>query len=573
MRFFNLDIEHHGCYPWQFTEGRKCTLRLRCNERARQVEVVFGDPFWFIDGDKLRPNLHKSAMELTHELLDDKFYTITIGMETHKLRYHFIITLEDGSRVFLTESGITEPVSEEFIRPFQVPYVFEDEHYCAPCWAEDTVWYQIFPERFSRDGAYAPDFVPTRENRWGGTLKGIEKHVPYLARLGVQGVYLNPVFKSPSNHRYDTTDYSLIDPMLGTEEDFSSLVKTLHENGLRIMLDGVFNHCSWEHPFWQDVIKNGKSSPYYSWFYIDDVEYLAGTELKELTSDRIRERRPFECFAFAANMPKWNTENDAVIHYLVSQAVRWTEKYEIDAWRLDVPDEVSMRFLQAFRRRIREAGDGTYIIGEIWQEPTRWIERAAFDGTMDYPLYFAVRDFAMLGEDDLGAFAARIKKRYLSMPESVHHFEMSFCSNHDIPRALTLCGGDRTRARTALFFSMLLGGAVSIYYGDETGMTGGEDPLNRGAMNWYAQDGELFRFYSDMIRLKREHLRGLSLQSMELSGDVLKLTFSGEKPFVAFITAPGGKSAADVPEGKKLLYGTAETADGVTYICSFALFG
>ena len=124
-----------------------------------------------------------------------------------------------------------------------------------------------------------------------------------------------------------------------------------------------------------------------------------------------------------------------------------------------------------------------------------------------------------------------------------------------------------------VFLSVLLGGAFSVYYGDEKGMTGGEDPLNRGAMNWCVQDGDMLRFYSDMIQLKRERLRGASLRSMELSDGVLKLMFSGEKTYIAFITAPGGKSPADLPEGKNLLSGTVETVNGVTYICSFALFG
>ena len=312
MRLLHYSMEHRADYPWQFVTGSTCTLRLRCNEPIRSINVVFGDPFWFLHGDRRRPNLHTLPVEDKKTFLGDTFYSVTLEMETRKLRYHFEIVLENGETVFLSETGVTEPLSEEFLRAFQVPYVYPAEHYAAPAWARNTVWYQIFPDRFSRDNESTEAFVPTRKNCFGGTLRGIEKHIPYLKSLGVQGVYLNPIFQSPSNHRYDTANYARIDPELGTEENFASLVGALHENGMRVMLDGVYNHASWQHPFWQDVLKNGEKSAYFDWFCGVSMEVLRGKTSKELTADVMRGEKPFESFAFAADMPKWNTENPAV---------------------------------------------------------------------------------------------------------------------------------------------------------------------------------------------------------------------------------------------------------------------
>lgn len=567
MFLLDLNIEHQARYPWQFVEGSLCTLRIKCNEPAASVEVKYGDPFWFIGGNKLTPQLYTARLERKQQVLDDTYYSITLKMDTHKLRYHFIITLEDGRVVYLSDSGVTAPVGEEFLRPFQVSYVFAGERYSAPGWAKDMVWYQIFPERFSRTDENRPGFVPDRENRYGGTLKGIEKNIPHLAALGVQGVYLNPIFASPSNHRYDTEDYSRIDPMLGTEQDFADLVAALHEKGIRVMLDGVYNHCAWNNPYWQDVVKNGKTSRYYDWFFVSDTEYLKNTPLSGMTADSIRHCRPFECFAFAANMPKWNTTNREVIEHLVSQAQAWTRKYHIDAWRLDVPDETGIHFLSAFRSGIRSVDPEAYIIGEIWGDPAWWIDRAVFDGTMDYPLYFAVKDFVMKGADSISTFARRLGRYYMSMPDGMRRNQFGFCANHDIPRTLTMCGGSEALTEKAVFITLLFGGGFSVYYGDELGMTGGEDPDNRGAMTWANRNEKLYEFYRSAVELKKTTLPSLELESLSCRDNAVFASFTGG--YTAIITENGG--SLRLPENTVTVFGnvTAE-ADG-QYIHDYAL--
>lgn len=523
MRILNLDIEHHGTYPWQFVVGKSCFLQIRSSMPLKKITVVYGDPFRFKDDESKEPVLTVKEVMQKRSFGKNDYYSVTVPMDTHKLRYHFEIVMEDyDTSVILSEAGVTDEISEEQIRPFTVPFVFEKEHYSAPEWADGLVWYQVFPDRFHREGANADSaaFRPTRDNFFNGTIKGIISQIPYLKELGIDGIYLNPVFQSGSNHRYDTVNYESIDERLGTKEDFKRLVEELHNNQMKIMLDGVYNHCGWEHPFFQDVIRRGGKSPYYNWFYIYDQEALTCRTLEEFTKERMIAEPAFESFAFAANMPKWNTENKEVIDYLVGTAVRWTKEYEIDAWRLDVPDEVSGRFLQGLRERLRECRKEIYIIGEIWQYADPWLGRALFDGVMDYPLYYAVRDFVMQGNDRADTFVKRLEQWYFSIPEPVHLHQWGFCSNHDIPRAMFCCKASFTKVEKAYFLTALLGGNLCIYYGDEIGMEGGADPDNRRPMDWERtkREGERLAFFKRLIRFKHDYGKMLHLAGIEAAG-------------------------------------------------------
>lgn len=572
MRFFDYEIEHRARYPWQFVQGKNCTLRLRCNEPVLKITVLHGDPFWFAEGKKKEPVLEETELVAKQILLDDTFYSVTIPMQTHKLRYHFGITLCDGTKLMLSELGVTDILPESQLRPFMVPYVFEREHYCAPDWAKNFVWYQIFPDRFAGEGDPVV-FAPTRDNFFGGTLKGITGKIPYLKDLGVQGIYLNPIFQSPSNHRYDTVDYAKIDPLLGNEDDFRQLIGSLHEAGLRIMLDGVFNHCAWNHPFWQDVLNKGESSPYYEWFYIEDAHALEGSGKEKFSPEIIRREHPFACFAFAANMPKWNTENELVMDYLIGRAERWTRDYGIDAWRLDVPDEISMRFLREFKRRIRAVSDQIYIIGEIWQDAGLWLDNAVFDGAMDYPLYYAIRDFAMTGQDDLVAFARRIQRWVLSAPEEIHPYQWAFCSNHDIPRLLTECGGDAERTKLALFLTAVLGGNMSVYYGDERGMEGGDDPDNRRAMVWGSCGTKLPDFYEGLIHIKKTLLHDARIVELSLrEGLEIRMENSVGERLLTVIGRPGQPVTGFDNMKQAPIFGSVTLNKGLLSAHTFALF-
>ena len=222
-------------------------------------------------------------------------------------------------------------------------------------------------------------------------------------------------------------------------------------------------------------------------------------------------------------------------------------------------------FLEKFKKCIREANPEAYIIGEIWQKSVPWLRAGVFDGVMDYPLYFAIRDFAMTGADNVGTFAERIKDILLSAPAYVRPWQLAFCGNHDIPRPLTVCSGDTNRLAAALFLQMLLGGAASVYYGDELGMSGGEDPANRGAMAWREPDTGIKALYESMIAFKKEHRDGLNVTEMHVQDGVLCLALSGGK-YAAYIAEPGGKKHIAAPDGMRLYFGDALLE------CGYALF-
>ena len=299
---------------------------------------------------------------------------------------------------------------------------------------------------------------------------------------------------------------------------------------------------------------------------------LSRLPLEQLSDRRMKEAPPYECFAFAANMPKWNTENPEVIRYLVSIAEQWTREYGIDAWRLDVPDEVSLRFLHAFRTRMRSCNAAVYVIGEIWQDAGWWLEQSVFDGVMDYPLYHAIRDFAMTHTDPLEAFAHRIRRWYAAAPEAVHPYQWAFCSNHDVPRALSLCGGNKSDFQLAYVLAALLGGNLSVYYGDEIAMDGGQDPDNRRPMRWTDPEEEIRGFFHSLLRLKRDVLRHCRLTAMELT-DALYLHFDGPGyGILAVVTERGQAVTPQLDASDSLLLEAPEGHAAEGTVQGFAVF-
>lgn len=549
---------HQSTAPWVFfLAPDKCRLSL-WTERGtvRQAFVWHGDPYDYLPGAGKRHALGRSMLK---RLYADEAYDVwggEIGLPTGKLRYFFECTLENEETRWLGERGVSaQPCAED---AFRLPYVFPSQYYQAPAWTGRSCWYQIFPDRF--DGTHAPatsarDYQPQRVGFWGGTLHGVQKHIPYLRDLGVTGVYLNPVFESPSNHRYDTVDYRRVDPRLGTNEDLEALAGALHENGLRLMLDGVFNHASRACPQFQDVLRLGKMSRYWDWFIIYDEEKTCKTSLEELTDDVMKAAPPYEAFAFAANMPKWNTENVKVMEYLIGCAEEWTKRLRLDAWRLDVPDETGPRFLRAFRERIKRIAPQTAIIGEIWTDPSAYIQGDRFDGTMNYPLYFAIRDYLLLGVIPAEKFCERMNRIMNELPLAIRKNQMNFIANHDLPRPLTLAGGNRAAVCAALALVAMLDGEASLYYGDERGMRGGEDPENRGAVDWTADDQTIHACVRELLRLRKKMLNTplVRAECSQIAGGVQACFVRADGVYRLSLYAQGAEKNRSAPENGELL--------------------
>jgi neopullulanase len=381
----------------------------------------------------------------------------------------------------------------------------------TPGWVRDAVFYQIFPDRFAssqrvpKPGALEDwDAPPTNHGFKGGDLLGIVEHLDYLQDFGITAIYMTPIFQSASNHRYHTYDYFHVDPLLGGDGALRELLDSAHGRGMRVVLDGVFNHTG--RGFWQfhHIVENGAASPYRDWFHLDPEVREGRRELLPYPPGAVRDDAMlgFRAWWGLPALPKLNTDHPDVREFLLSVAEHWL-RFGIDGWRLDVPAEIDdAAFWAAFRQRCRAIRPDAYLVGEIWSVAPDWVGPERFDALMDYPLAEAILGYVggssldmavvqghreyrrWLRPLDGAGFAARLVELLGVYDPDVVAVQLNLLGSHDTPRPLTVLGGDRAALRMATLLQCTLPGAPSIYYGDEIGLTGGNDPANRGAFPW-----------------------------------------------------------------------------------------
>ncbi|RUL88476.1 glycoside hydrolase family 13 protein [Tautonia sociabilis] len=368
----------------------------------------------------------------------------------------------------------------------------------TPDWVRDAVFYQIFPDRFARSdrvpkaaGLQPWGATPTIHGYQGGDLLGVSERLDYLEDLGVNAIYFTPVFQSASNHRYHTHDYSKVDPMLGGNAALRELLDRAHERGIRVVLDGVFNHCSRGFFPFHDLLENGQESAYIDWFHVEDFP---------LTAYHPDQPANYACWWGLHALPKFRIETPAVREFLWGVARSWID-FGIDGWRLDVPQEIDDdSFWREFRRRVKQGNPDAYIVGEIWGDGSRWLKGDMFDAVMNYIFTRACITF-FIGKSlqrrhlepeplrdaqpaDAREFAAQIDRMRGLYHPNVNAVLMNLLGSHDTARFRTLAGGDTSAVRLASLFQMTFPGAPCIYYGDEIGMEGGHEPASRGAFPW-----------------------------------------------------------------------------------------
>ena len=370
-----------------------------------------------------------------------------------------------------------------------------------PTWVRDAVFYQIFPDRFrSGDPGNDPpgtqpwDESPTHRSFSGGDLVGVLQKLDYLRDLGVTALYLTPIFTASTNHRYDGEDYFQVDPALGGNEAFRELVAALHARGMRIVLDGVFNHCGTGHPFFRDVAERGRQSPYWDWFMIQGDR------------PRVDPEPNYACWAGCANLPEWNHRKPAVRGYLLSVVRHWIEAYGSDGWRLDTVEYLSPDFVRAVYRTAKEANPEAYVLGEVMGLATSWFRHGALDGVMHYKLWEGLVHFFAERTWDAPRFARYVQVIWSSYPREANYACYTLLGSHDKPRFLTLCRGDVRRLVLAAAFLFAYPGAPAIYYGDEIGLEGGDDPDCRRTFPWDEQEWnrDLLDTFRALVRLRRE---------------------------------------------------------------------
>lgn len=369
-----------------------------------------------------------------------------------------------------------------------------------PPWVQDAIFYAIFPDRF-RNGDPGNDppgtlpwgAPPDRGAFFGGDLSGIVEALGYLEDLGITAIYLNPIFTAPSNHKYDVADYFEVDPHFGGNRALSDLVNALHDRGMRIILDGIFNHCGDAHPFFRDVLRRGRASPYWDWFVIH--------------GDRvIREPVPnYACWAGVRSLPEWNHGNPEVREYLLSVVRHWLAEYGTDGWRLDAVEHMSPDFVREIRLAAKEVNPEAYILGEVMGYATAWFKHGALDGAMNYRLWEALVYFIAWEAWDASRFLAHLKGLWGSYPRENSLACYNLTGSHDKPRIATLCGDDRKKVALIVATIFALPGAPAIYYGDEVGLEGGDDPDCRRCFPWDPRrwDAELRGLFRELIRIRR----------------------------------------------------------------------
>ncbi len=419
----------------------------------------------------------------------------------------------------------------------------------TPFWVQDAIFYQIFPDRFA-NGDLTND--PPNVQKWGspptpwgfqgGDLRGILQHLDYILDLGVTALYLNPIFKSTSTHRYNTCDYFQIDPRLGTLQDFRALLDASHQNGLRIILDGVFNHCGRGFYPFVDVLENAEHSAYKNWFYIDQFP------LNAYDSD---EPRNYACWWDHRALPKLNIGNPDVRNYIYSVARYWVEQ-GIDGWRLDVPNEIDNDpFWAEFRQVVRKSNRDAYLLGEIWDVNPRWTDDGHFDGLMNYPVRDALAAL-FLGQENAVKFQDRIDTMIKAYRRDNLYAMYVPLDSHDTERFRTLMGGSLEKLKLAFLFQMAFPGAPAVYYGDEIGLEGGKDPDSRRAFPWKETDWnqELRAWVKTLINLRKKYAclrRGDLVHLLADDGQYALARSLGEEKVIVALNASSRTRRFEIP--------------------------
>ncbi|MDX1416949.1 MAG: glycoside hydrolase family 13 protein [Candidatus Promineifilaceae bacterium] len=436
----------------------------------------------------------------------------------------------------------------------------------TPEWVKNAVFYQIFPDRFARSPRtrhrkgvqFMPwGSPPEKQGYQGGDLRGIVDKLDYLQDLGINALYLNPIFSSAANHRYHTYDYFSVDPLLGGDDALRELLQEAHARHIRVVLDGVFNHTG--RGFWpfHHILENGGNSPYIDWFTVHDWP------LRPYNHDADNHHNYAGWWDMAA-LPKLNTRNPGVREYLMQVARYWID-FGIDGWRLDVPAEIDDdSFWQEFRRIVKEANPEAYIVGEIWSDARRWCQGDQFDAVMNYLFtvptlnFFAAKTLRLDYERenyDLRPFKARKFRKAIQKVLDLYDWEinlaqMNLLDSHDTARALWVMGEDKSALRLAVLFQMTMPGAPCIYYGDEIGLSAADDPFCREAFPWnklQSWDTELLTFYKQAIALRHRYpvLRTGSYEALYARKRVFafRRALGDSEALVIFNTAVSPKTA------------------------------
>lgn len=484
--------ESNYCFPLSKDE-MVFRLRVDKNDNNLKIYLIAGFKYDFLKNSK------KYLMNLKYS--DELFSYYEIKIKVNDSRIGYIFEINDNNKIYyLSEKGIEDKFDFNTCNYniFHFPFINENDVIKEIDWMKKSVFYQIFVDRFyigNKGKKYINmkwDDKPKFNSFAGGDLKGIMEKLPYLKKLGINAIYLTPIFKAGTNHKYDSVDYFKIDKHFGNETDMKNLVEYAHKLNIKIVLDAVFNHCSNEHRFFKDVIKKGKNSKYYNYFIIKG-------EKVDIS------KANYQMFANVKEMPKLNTSNKNVQNYLIKIGKYWIEKFDIDGWRLDVSDEVSHNFWKIFRNEIKKIKNDAVLIGENWHNAYSFLKGDEFDSIMNYKFTRTLIDFFTNDDINISYLVNKLNEILITNYSQINKMNLNLIGSHDTTRILTECNGNKDKVLIMYLIMFMYIGVPMIYYGDEIAMEGKNDPDCRRGFNWDEKkwDINFHKKIKEIIKLKK----------------------------------------------------------------------
>ena len=462
------------------------------------------------------------------------YYEAQLQMHLICLRYFFEFIDTHGEKVYYGNYEFNKDCITNRDRMFDCPQnLREEEMFEVPQWAANKVVYQIFPSRFAASQPVDKELwykAPiTHMDDLHGNLRGIIEHLDYIQNLGIDILYMTPIFKSNSCHKYDTIDYYQIDPSFGTTEDLRELVQKAHERGMKVVLDAVYNHTGRDFFAFQDILEKGEKSRYLDWYFIDELP----------PKDEMGEIPNFKCFGYYGGMPKLNLKNPEVEKYITDVACYWIKECDIDGWRMDVGDEISHFFWKNFRKAIKAVKKEMLIIGEIWHYAGDFLEGDEWDTVMNYPFYLNMIDLLADTRINVSQFVQNLGYLKGRLNKKCYPLMWNLIDSHDTARFLHLCNDNKKKQHLAAAFQLLLPGMPMVYYGDEFAMPGANDPDCRRGMYWDEeyQDKEMFQWYKKLLQIRKTH-------TCVVEGELIETSAKDEEETIVMIRKNGEETIA-----------------------------
>ena len=521
--FFEGDV-HLGHYDFRFDFNDKKYFSISQDGTGRfrvHTEKNISKLWLLLEDEDFRP------VELRKYAETDRFvfWGVQVEFRANVAKFSFAATTEDNLNLYLGTSGIAN-----FISPSE-KWIYDSSIYqrhSIPDWVYGSVMYQVFPERFANgrseinpENTVEWGSVPTRLDFQGGDLYGVIDKLDHIDSLGVNILYLNPIFLSGSTHKYDSWDHFKVDPTLGGDDGLRDLISNCHDRNIKVILDCSLNHVHPRHFAFQDIVKNGENSEYKNWFTIFDYPvrlihrphlyantYKVGWDGNEEEYKRYLEKTfeetkvpvevrdddgpivepSYKAWWGVPDMPKVNFESKEARQWALDVTKHWIENFDIDGWRMDVAKELDFSFWKEFRDIAHKANKDTLLISEIFGDTSQWLQGDRFDGTMNYSFREAMTDYFATKRINNKEFADSLANLY-----SMYSFEaLSSCQNllssHDVKRFLNRCGNEEDGILGAIFLQATFPGIAGIYYGDEIGLGGADDPFNREPFPWHSEE-------------------------------------------------------------------------------------